>query len=164
MDKAALNEVLDIVCGFDETTAQAITATSQARMFLITKLAESKKLGEECQEKVQTKLKELQEEIAPHIQTLKDIKDKPREFGHAALLPLRDAMDRVRKAEATVETAAEEAAIFTGPDAEKMTADEMYIAKQKHTAVDRTASAALVEARKFVLTKQMEENKRTGSG
>eukprot|EP00928_Gymnodinium_smaydae_P033903 TRINITY_DN2414_c3_g1_i1.p1 TRINITY_DN2414_c3_g1~~TRINITY_DN2414_c3_g1_i1.p1 ORF type:complete len:2011 (-),score=734.13 TRINITY_DN2414_c3_g1_i1:159-5468(-) len=156
-------ETLTAVKGCETAAAAANSSVSIARMFLATKLVESKRLAKGLSEEAQKRLKEQQGLLEQQIKKLNDLKANTAERKSKALI--LEAERVVKAAEEAAKKVGEVASVF-GDDSQlfALPSAEIKAAAENTTKAEIDANKALGEARKFITARQIETKHKEASG
>eukprot|EP00811_Abedinium_folium_P001962 NODE_117_length_3614_cov_4.281331.p1 GENE.NODE_117_length_3614_cov_4.281331~~NODE_117_length_3614_cov_4.281331.p1 ORF type:complete len:905 (-),score=361.82 NODE_117_length_3614_cov_4.281331:706-3420(-) len=154
-DDMPLEEVLAEAKVAESVAGEAQTAASMARMFIMMKALEVKRLSSAAANEAATKLQEYQKQLEGAVARLGELRGAVIQRKRAALV--REAEASVAGVEADVEKVKESASIFRD-DAKLMelSADEIRKASERTAAIDKEASERLSEVRQLVTTRQIE--------
>jgi len=138
----------------DAASSQAGSAIGQAQTFIKTKLAESKKYAQALQKTVTEELTQLQTRLEATAKKLTSFKKETSDRKMASIMA--EVVEAVTNCEKKVNAFVEAGSLFLSEELESVSTQALKEAGEKTSATEKEASAAVIEARKLIGTKQKE--------
>lgn len=138
----------------EAAAAKSETTINAAKVFLRTKLGEAKRLSQDLAKSTTEELTQLLAKAEAASKKLASFKKETSERKMASLLA--EVVDGIAAAEKKVAVVAEAARLFLCDSLDKVTAEAIREAGEKTSAVEEEASAACLDAKKLIASKQKE--------